>query len=509
MAIRAALGASRSRLIGELLSESVGLAILGGLLGVALAAWGTRLLLTIGPAALPRVAEVRMDGVVLAFSLGVTLLAGVLLGVAPAVQFGKPGSLEALRGARVVGSRASSRLRRILVVAQVAFAMVLCLTAGWMARSFQKVRAIDPGLTANHLLLLRLSLPGPAYSEPSRVVAFLERLFLETERLPGVSGVTAANVVPLSAMNVRSDFTIVGRPPVSPTDIPGAQMRWVMPSYFRTMGIPVLEGREFTWADSARSRPVVVVDQALARHFFPEGNALGAHLRLRNPTGSESTGAEVVGIAGNVKHFGLEEETLPTLYAPIPQIGSANDFSALRNSMFLAVRADREPLALTDAVRRQVRALDPNAPASGARTIEQMLAIAVASRRFSMRLLVTFALVTVALAAMGLYAVMAYTVEQTRREIGIRLALGAQPTSILKRMAGEGACLAAIGIAIGLVLALSASRLVAGMLFQVSTTEPKTLITAVLFLAATLVVASYVPARRAARTDPNIALRFE
>ncbi len=502
MAIRAALGAGRARLAGQLLSEGLALAASGGAVGVGLGFWATDFLLTLSPATMPRLAEIRPDATVVLFSLGVTLFAGVLLGLAPALQYGRPGGLETLRAAGGAMSRAAQRLRAGLVVGQVALAMTLCLAAAWMARSFRNAQAAQPGVRTDQILLLRMSLPGPAYATAPQMAAFLERTLAEVQRLPGVENATVASAVPLSAVNNRLDFTIVGRDPASPNDVPGAQVRFVMPAFFETLGIALVAGRGIEPRDAFDAQPVAVVDQALVAQFFGGRSPLGAHVRL---LGVDRV-LQIVGVVGNVKHFALEDEPLATLYIPIPQL-FAPRFSFVRAGMVLAVRSPRDPAALADAVRREVRRLDAHIPASQPRTMDALLAAALAPRRFNMQLLVAFAGAAVALATLGLYAVMACLVEQTRREIGVRLTLGALPRDIVRHVVAKAAALAAAGVLFGLALSQAAGRLAAGMLYRVEPGDPGTLAAVGTALAATLVAAGLVPALRAARTDPAVTLR--
>lgn len=509
LSLRIALGAGRARLLRQLLAESLLLAGLGGIAGIALAAASMDLLLALSPSTMPRTAEVRLDTMVLAFSVAATLAAGVLFGLVPAWQFAKSDPLAGLGSARAAGSRTASCTRRALVVSQVAVAATLCVVAAWVLRSFRELRAVHPGVHAERLLLLRLSLPAPVYSQPEAVTAYLDKLVAALGEQPGVRAVAAANVLPLSGMNTRSDFIVVERPPATPEESPGAQSRWVSAGYFSTLGIPIIAGREFTPGDAAQSRNVAIIDQALARQHFSDESPLGKHIRMRAQPGAWGAwDAEIVGVAGNVKHFGLEDEPLATLYTPIAQV-SQERLSFLTAGISVAVRTETEPLALADAVRRRMRAVDPLVPASTARSMGQFFAAAAAARRFNMQLLLVFALAAVSLAAMGLYAVMAYSVQQSRREFGVRMALGARPRDVRSLVLRNGARLAAIGLAIGLALALAASRAVAGMLFQVRATEPLTFVLVAALLAVVLLAASYVPARRASCVDPVVALRHE
>src|SRR5436853_393682 len=320
MAIRAAMGASRLRLIQQLLTEGSILALLGGTLGLLLAIWGVKFLLLLSPANLPRAGEVTIDLRVLAFTLVISLMSAVIFALVPALQASKVGLNEALKagGRSSTGSGLGNRTRSLLVISEVALSLVLLIAAGLLLKSFQHIQEVNPGLDTNNLLVARLSLPQASYKDRESMKVFYEKIAERVGVLPGVTSVGLASVLPLSGMNARSDFSIVGRPVPSLKDVPGAQNRWISPGYFSTMKIPILEGREFTEYDTARAQDVVVIDEALARRYWPNESPIGAHIRFENePTQRD---LEIVGVGGNVKHFGLDEEALATIYAPFSQM---------------------------------------------------------------------------------------------------------------------------------------------------------------------------------------------
>jgi putative ABC transport system permease protein len=500
LAVRAALGASRGRLLRQLVGESVLLALAGGLLGFALAASGTRLVLSLAPSGLPRLGEVGVNATVLGFSIAISLLVGALFGLAPALQFGR--GVETLRvlHSRGIGSRSGTRSRRALVVGQVALALLLSVLALGLRESFRRVEAVDPGFRAERLLLLRLSLPAASYGSPGQVGAFVDALLRAVGSDRGVEGVAVANATPLSGSNVRSDFSIVGRPAASPDEEPGAQSRRVSHGYFETLGIPILGGRGIEPRDTAATQGVVVVDRALARAYFGDEDPVGRHLRIENHE------LEVVGVVGDVKHFGLEETPLPTLYRPVLQL-TAVEAEFFASGFALAVRTRAEPLALAASLRRSVLALDPAIAASGAKTMGDRLDLALSARRFNTQLLLAFAVAAVGLSGLGLFALMTYTVRQAQRDIGLRLALGATPRQIVRRVVGEGGRLAGLGLLLGLPLTLGAASLASSLFFEVRPAEPSALLLGAVVMVTVLLAASLIPAWRAARTDPCATLR--
>jgi putative ABC transport system permease protein len=326
--------------------------------------------------------------------------------------------------------------------------------------------------------------------------------------LPGVDGVGAANVLPLSGMISRTDFTISGRPPLSPTDTPAAQSRWVSPAYFQTMKIPIREGRDFSERDNETGARVVVVDQSLARRHWQNESPIGSHLRLDFGNGDKPHEFEVVGVSGNVKHSGLNEEATATLYAPLHQIPKSMA-STLAANLSIVVQSATDPRTLTESVRRELQSVDPEVPASNVKTMDEFLAASVASRRFNLMLLTTFAGAALVLAAAGLYGVVSYTVTQRTPEIGIRMALGGEAGDMLRLVIAQGMKLALIGVGMGLVAALAVTRLMSSLLFGVTATDPLTFTVIAMLLTAVALLACWIPARRATKVDPLVALRHE
>jgi predicted permease len=509
MAIRTAMGASRSRLIQQLLTEGSILALLGGALGLLLAILGIKFLLLLSPSNLPRAGEVNIDIRVLAFTLGISLLSAVIFALVPALQASKVGLNETLKA----GGRSSTgsgglgkRTRNLLVISEVALSLVLLIAAGLLIKSFQRIQKVNPGLDTSNLLAARLSLPQSTYKDRESIKVFYEKISDRLSILPGVKSVGLVSVLPLSGMNARSDFSILGRPVPSLKDVPGAQNRWISPGYFSTMKIPILEGREFTEYDTARSQDVVVIDEALARRYWPNESPIGAHIRFENePTQRD---LEVVGVVGNVKHFGLDEEPLATLYTPFYQMPE-NMVPVWASRINLVTRSSSDPLSLSTAVRREVQAIDKNVPASNIRTMDQFLSASVAQRRFNVLLLTIFAAAALLLTTSGIYAVISYSVVQRTNEIGLRMALGAQRSDVLKVIVGQGVKLVLVGVVAGLAAAFAFNRILSSLLFGVSTVDPITFAIMPLLLIGVSLLASFNPARRATKIDPVIALRTE
>jgi putative ABC transport system permease protein len=508
IAIRMALGASRGRLIRQLLTESVLLAVLGGMLGLFLAHLGRGLLMSLTPADLPRASEVDTDWRVLGFTLGLSVLVGIIFGLAPALVGSKANLSEDLKaGSRgTTGGNGRSRTRGFLVISEVGLSLMLLISAGLFVKSFTRLQQVDPGFNAENLLVVSLSLPKTRYSDRASVVNFYDKIAPRIQSLPGVKSVGAASILPLSGLIARVDYVVVGRPPVSASERPSAQARMVSPDYFTTMGIPILRGRDFSTQDTPRSQPVAVISEALANTYWPSENAIGAHLMIDD--GPELRDVEVVGVVGNVKHIRLDEEPSADIYVPFHQIPD-DAVAWLINTMSLMVRTNSEPLAMAGAVRQEVHSVDATVPASSHRTMEQLISASIAPRRFNLLLVGAFAAVALLLAATGIYAVISYAVTQRTQEIGIRMALGAQPAHVMGLIVRQTLTLLIMGVVAGLIGAAASTSLIASLLFRVNAIDiPTFVLTSVLLICVGL-LASYLPARRAMRVNPLTALRAE
>lgn len=508
LAIRTALGASHGRLAQQLLTETMMLALAGGALGFFLAWYGTNLLIGFIPGDLPRSQEISMDARVFLFTLSLSLFSGAILGLIPILQVSKTNLSEDLKEGKGGSfySPSRGRTRNLLVILEVALSLVLLIGAGLLVRSFVRIQEVHPGFNSENLLAVQLALPKNKYTQ--RVVT--SNFFNEVERrirtLPGVESAASISLLPLSGLNARVDFTIEGSPPVSREEIPTAQYRMVTAGYFRTMGIPLLAGREFTEGDIPESQAVAVIGQALAERYFPAKNPVGMHLNVDDGTPGNPRLIEIVGMVGNVKHFGLDGPATFDLYVAIPQIPEPS-VVWLTNNVSLVVRSTSDPLILSTAVRREVEAVDKDIPASSVKSMDQLLSASVAPRRFNLSLVMVFAVAALLLAAMGIYGVTSYSVTQRRFEIGIRLALGAQQGDIFKLILFQAMRLVAAGVAIGLFGAFILTQIISSLLFGITAYDPWTFMTTSLILIIVAMLASYMPARRATRIDPITSLR--
>ncbi len=498
IAIRSALGASRRRLVRQLLTESLLLALVGGAVGVLLAYWGLDLLLSLAPENLPRMRDVSLDARALGYTFAVTLLTGVIFGLAPALQSSNPDLNETLKeGGRGSTGGRRQRVRSLLVVTEVALALVLLAGAGLMLKSFWRLQQVDPGFNAENALVVNVNLPPSKYADAQQQAAFFRQLLERTATLPGVQAVGATQSMP-----IINDFilglVIEGRPPAAPGDEPSTNYYAISPDYFRAMGIPLIRGRAFTERDTTGAPRVAIVNETFARRFFPDEDPIGKRIHVTN---GPETFREIVGIVGDVRHYGLEREAPAQAYEPYLQQPFAG--------MSIVVRTAADPANLSAAMRQEVFALDKDQPVASVRTLEEILAESVAQRRFSMFLLGLFGGIALLLASVGIFGVMNYTVAQRTHEIGIRLALGAQRRDILRLVVGQGMGLALIGVALGLVAAFAGTRVMASMLYGVSATDPLTFTGVALLLAVVAFLACYLPARRATKVDPMIALRYE
>jgi putative ABC transport system permease protein len=504
MAVRSALGASRARIMRQLLTESVLLALGGGLLGLLLAWSSLEALLRFLPADLPRLGEIAVNPQVLAFAFAVSLLTGIVFGLAPAWQAAKIELSETLKdGAR--GASAGSgkaRLRGALVVAEVALALVLLVSAGLLLQTFRQLQRVNLGFDARNVLTAELAFSETEYAEPEQKIAFAERALERLQTLPGVVAASAIMPLPLGGSDVTGSFQFEGRPAERGSE-PTAQLRWVGLNYYATMKIPFLAGRDFSARDDLKAAPAAIVNQAFVTKYLPNEDPLGQRLQLPFGARGDATTVSIIGVVQDVRHrTELRQAQEPELYLPYAQL-------PFFNQMSLVMRTSLAPASLAGDVQRAVTALDREAVLSNVKTLEQYLGQAVAQPRFSALLFGLFALLALALGAVGLYGVMAYSVTQRRQEIGIRLALGAQTRDVLRLIITQGLRLALLGVALGVAAALALTRLLKALLFGVSAHDPLTFIVIALLLVAVALLACWIPARRAMKVDPLAALRCE
>jgi len=494
MALRAALGASRCRVVRQLLAESLLLAISGGVAGLVLAWWGVELLLKIAPDNLPRAQDIRLDIRVAGFTLLVSLLTGIVFGLLPALQAAKINLGEALKeGGRDAAGLLGRRLRGFLVVSEVALAFVLLIGAGLLSRSFARLTEIDPGFDPRGILMMNVWPQPPKYTN-AQANAFHQQTQERVRALPGVAAAALVHPAPLSGESRSASFGIEGRP--APTAEPfDAGLRIISPEFFKTFRVPLVNGRLFAESDDAKAPPVVAVSESLARIYFANENPVGKRIIISGVMRA------IVGVVGDVKHSALDEEAKAEIYFPMAQ--------STRRTMTLAVRASGDPTQIVAAIRGQIRAEDKEMPIFNLQIMERLVDKSVAPRRFNLLLLGVFALVGLALAGVGLYGVMSYTVTQRTREIGVRMALGAQTGAVLRLVTREGMKLAFIGALLGLGGALALTRLLKTLLFGVSATDPLTFIVIAALLIIVALLACWIPARRATKVDPMVALRHE
>ncbi|HKS27515.1 MAG TPA: ABC transporter permease [Pyrinomonadaceae bacterium] len=502
IAIRAAMGASRMRIVRQLLTESTLLSVAGGVLGLLLAVWGVDLLLKVNGNKLPRAHEIGLDVNVLLFTLGVSLLTGIFFGLAPAFQTSKTDLHETLKeGGRSGTGTAHRGLRNLLVVAEMALTVVLLVGAGLLVRSFLRLEQVNPGFQPQNILAMQLSLPANKYPEAKQRDAFYQQMLAEVGSLPGVKSVGGVSVLPMGAGGNSRTFTIEGREAPEGQQSPHGDSWAATSDYFKTMSIPLVKGRYFTEGDTAASPNVVIIDEELARKFFPNEEPVGRRITYDDPTSPDAKWREIVGVVGHVKSRGLEGETRPQFYFPYHQVTQA--------AMYLVVQTQAEPASMAGSVRGAIQKVDKDLPVFRVTTMERLVAESLAQRRFATFLLGVFASVALVLAVVGLYGVMSYSVTQRTREIGLRMALGASARDVLKMVVGQGMMLVVIGLGIGLVASFLLTRVMSSILFDISATDPLTFILISLLLVTVAFLASYIPARRAMRVDPMTALRYE
>ena len=501
MALRVALGAGRWRLVRQMLIESLQLALMGSVVGLLLANWSKNALKWLDPGGIPRLEETSLDASVFGFVLGLAFLTSLIFGLVPALWAARTDVNKQLKeGGSLSQSSGDFRLRSLLVVTEVALATLLLIGAGLMVRSFARLLEVDTGLKAENVLTARLSLSPGKYREDHQVVGFYQQLIERLKVQPGILAAGAGSLLPFSGLDNDYDFGVEGYNSPSPELNPNEQAREVMPGYFRALGIPLLQGRLLEESDGPDSPKVVLASESLARKYWGEQNPLGRRIKL---WGLEAEGPwwTVVGIVGDVRHFGLEAETKPILYFPYTQ--------RPKRTMSIVIRTQADPAAMANVISRQTLALDPGQPVYAVKALEQYVSDSAAVPRFRTLLLGLFAGLAVLLAAVGIYGIVSYSVSQRTHEIGIRLALGAQAADMLRLIIRQGMGLVLAGVGIGLAGALALTRLMKTLLFGVSATDPLTFTVIALLLVFVALLACWIPARRATKVDPLVALKYE
>jgi putative ABC transport system permease protein len=504
IAVRSALGAGRRRIVWQLLTESVLLSVVGGVLGLAIAYGGVRALVAISPANTPRINEVTLDGTVLAFTMVVSVLTGLIFGLFPALQASKPDMAETLKEGGRTGTAggARHRVRSGLVVAEVSLALVLLIGAGLMLKSFLRVLDADPGFRSDGVLTMSVALPQVKYPEPVKQREFFRQALENIKAVPGVE--LASSTLPLLG-GWQTSFTVEGRPLPLPGQQPSTDISRVSADYFQTMGVRLIKGRTFTEQDTDGQPPVCIVDERMVQAYWPSEEPLGKRMRLGSGQDNNNPWMTVVGVVAHVKNYGVDQDSRVETYLPYLQnpVGSAT----------LVLKSAGDAGSIANAVRAAVRAVDADLPVYNVRPLDAIVSDGRAQRRLAAQLLATFSGLALLLAAIGIYGVMSYSVTQRAHEIGIRLALGAQKDDILRLVVGHGMLLAGIGLTVGLgmafALAFGLRQALTTMLFRVSHTDPPTYASVPLLLAAVALLACYIPARRALKVDPMIALRYE
>jgi putative ABC transport system permease protein len=501
--IRGALGAGRWRLMRQLLIESLLLSLAGGVTAIVLAFWGTKLLVSFKPENLPRLSEIGVDGRVLAFTLGISILTGLIFGLVPAwaASRGRVGDALKEGGRSATAGSARQRLRSVFVVAELAVALVLLVGAGLLIKTFWKLRSVEPGFNPNHMITMRVELPETRYKEVAPQTRFRKQVLAGMNSLPGVQAAMISEL-PLSGDSLDHDFLIENRPPIAPGDEPSLETRSVLGDYFKVMQIPLKRGRDFGPQDFDDKAPLVgIANDALVKQYFHNEDPLGKRIRwARDP---EIHWIQIVGVVGDVKHFGLDLPEEPALYTPYTQI------NPWKRWMSIAARTQGDAAGTAQALKQQIWKVDAQLPVTRLETMTEVTASSFAARRFNMSLLSLFAGLALVLAAIGIYGVMSNAVTQRTPEIGIRLALGASTIDVLRLIVRNGMTLVVIGVVLGLVGAFALTRLMTTLLFGVTPTDGLTIVVVSTVLIGVALVACLIPARRATRVDPLVALRYE
>jgi putative ABC transport system permease protein len=499
-AIRTALGAGRLRLLRQLLTESVLLALAGCAIGLLVARWGMDALLAISPRDLLSFTSVSIDKRVLGFALALSVLTSLIFGLLPALEASRPNTNESLKegGRGTTGGRAH-RVLNWFVVAQVALSLMLLIGSGLMIKSLMRLQSVDPGFDPNNVQTVSVTLPRAKYTEPPKRIEFFQQLLTRVRQLPGVRAVGAASAPPFMGLGAATGFDIEGQPALPSAQKATTDVRVVDQDYFKTMGIPLLKGRTFTDREETQESRVVIISDALARQYFPNENPLGKRITISMK--QQNDPCEIIGVVGDVKMKGLDIATRPMVYWPHAELPYL--------SMTILVRTNGSTAGIAASLEREVRSLDKDQPISDVRTMNDWLADSIARARFATLLLGIFAVVALLLASLGIYGVMTYSVTQRTNEIGIRMALGATRVNVVGLVLGRGLLLAVIGVAIGLIGSLGLTRLLSGLLFGVSVTDPAIFGLVPILLLAIALLAVFLPAWRATRVDPLVALRYE
>ncbi len=503
IAVRTALGASRVRVVRQLLTESLLLALLGSVVGLGLAWWGTSALVAISPREMVNLQGVGINLAVLLWTAAISLVTGIVFGLAPALEASRLNLNDALKeGGKGAGAQStrSRRLRGALVVAEVALSLVLLASAGLLVKSFVRLQHIDTGFNTENVLTFVLPLAGDKYKDDPQIVAFFRQAEERVRALPGVKSVGMVNYLPLyGGLGSATGFTVEGRPAPPPGTGPSTNVRVADAGYFGALGVPLLRGRNFSDAEQSEARHVVLISQSFARQYFGGEDPVGKRVSVEMFDKPDPT--EIVGVVGDARYDSLTDAAQPTVYFPTPEL--------TYSFMTFVVRTDGDPASIAPAVRREIAALDPDQPVSDVRTMNEVMAETLGRARFNTLLLGLFAGLATLLAAVGIFGVMNYSVTLQTREIGLRMALGAEPNRMLALVLKQGLLLTLAGIAIGLAGALALTRLMSSLLFEVGASDPPTYAAIVVLLAAVSLVACYIPARRATKVDPMVALRYE
>jgi len=508
IAIRSALGASRLRIMRLLLTESVMLALIGGVLGLLTAYWGTSLALKALPDALPRVNDIKVDATVLLFTLAASLITGVVFGLAPALQSSNPNLNETLKEGGRSGSSGRQGLRKVLVVAEIAISLVLLVGSGLLIRSFIALNHVNAGFDDRNLLTFDISLSSKEFAEAPKVRRFFKEFLEKIEALPGIQSAATTDLLPLGGSDSENQFYVSNRPKPSPSELPLAMSYIITPGYLKAMNIPLRQGRFFEDHDTLTTAPVMVIDENMAKQYFPDENPIGQHISM--PTGEDKAiEFQIIGVVGHVKQQNLDTSegaiVGAQMYVSVNQVPDEFIFPGST----VVVRTSTDPSGYHAAIRSALTSIGGNATLSNAKTMAQLRGDLISDRRFTLVLVGVFSALALILASIGIYGVISYSVEQRTREIGIRMALGASQRQVLRMVVGGGAKLAVLGILIGAAGALVLTQFIRSFLYGVSPSDPVTFAGISVVLAGVAILASYIPARRAMKVDPNIALRYE